>query len=117
MSKLKFVMHVDIPSIVEQLYHDESDNNKDMIVKLLSIEMNKCCQKVIDDYAETIQHNNEHRAGYKAGYRNGSKDTLHQVIKCLERNADAYNGKLGIYDVINLFRAIEELSNNDRKTD
>ena len=112
-TELKFIIDVDIPSIVEQLYRDESDSNKDMIVKLLSIKMNKCCQKIIDDYAETIQHNNEHNAVYKAGYRNGCKDTLHRAIQCLERNADAYNGDLSIYDAINCLRVTEESYKNE----
>ena len=113
LSEFKFIMSVDIPSIVKQVYRDGSDSDKDLMVKLLSTEMNKCCQKIIDDYAETLQCNHQVGVGYKAGYRNGCKDTLKEVIRCLERNADAYNGKLGIYDAINLLRAIEEVSYNE----
>lgn len=53
----------------------------------------------------------EGQEGDKDGYRNGCKDTLHRVIQCLERNAEAYNGKLGIYDVINILRVTEESYN------
>lgn len=111
MSELKFVMDVDIPSIVEQHYRDASNNVKDVITNVLSVEMNKCCQKIIDDYAENLSR--KHQVGYKAGYRNGCEDTLDKVIQCLERNADAYHGDLGIYDAINLLRAIEEVSWNE----
>ena len=51
--------------------------------------------------------------GYKDGYRNGCKDTLRQAIQCLERNADAYNGDLGIYEAINCLRVSEEFLSNE----
>lgn len=42
---------------------------------------------------------------YKDGYRKGCEDTLQKAIQCLERNAAAYKGKLGIYDAINMLRS------------
>lgn len=53
----------------------------------------------------------EKEAKYQDGYEEGLKDTLHKAIQCMERNAKAYNGELGIYDAINILRVAEESYN------
>lgn len=64
MTELKFIMDVNIPDLLEEVYNDASEKHKDLIVKALSIEMNNKCQRIIDAFVDDLRHRPEIYQGY-----------------------------------------------------